>query len=379
MMNFKEKIIKPLLKLFYRSKFKFEVNYGDFDPKRTDPYFLIGNHSSLHDGLFTATFLKKYPYPVINAFMFVNKKMKFVLKKLIYSIPKRKGQSDITTIREMMKVVKSGRGVMLFPEGNSSYYGEQSEIPFSTVKLFKKFKLDVVICKTNGSYLSAPRWGEKTTHNGLLQLNFKVLFKASELESLSLDYIYERLVEEMKFNDFDWNRERKYLYNPKKRALGVENYLYVCPKCLSHQTISTDKNDIYCTNCGRIAYFNEYSLISGPEFDNLVDWDKLQKRKIPEIAKEEVYSEGLMYLVDTIKYKSKKLGLAETKIFNNCLYARLKNRDYVFDFDKLSGLTLTKKNEVSFDYDEKTYLFKLKDPMLYIDIINYIKERKDNG
>ncbi len=378
-MNLKEVLLKPFLTFFYRNKFKFEVNYGDFNPKRTDPYFLIGNHSSLHDGLFTATFLKKYPYPVINAFMFVNKTMKFVLKKLIYSIPKRKGQSDITTIREMMKVIKSGRGVMLFPEGNSSYFGEQSEIPFSTVKLFKKFKLDVVICKTNGSYLAAPRWGEKITQNGLLELNFKVLFKAEELEKLSLEYIYETLVEEMKFNDFDWNRERRYLYKPKKRALGVENYVYVCPKCLSHQTITTSKNDIYCSKCGKIAYFNEYSLISGLNFDNLVDWNKLQKTKIPEIASTNVQSEGIMYLVDTIKYKSKKLGKVETELRDDKFFAKLEDQEYVFDLDVLSGLTLTKKNQVSFDYQDKTYLFRLKDPMLYVDVIDYIKEKKDNG
>jgi hypothetical protein len=378
-MNVKEKIIKPILSLFYHSKFKFEVNYGNFNPKRTDPYFLIGNHSSLHDGLFTATFLKKYPYPVINAFMFVNKSMKFVLQKLIYSIPKRKGQSDIYTIREMMRVVKGGRGVMLFPEGNSSYFGEQSSIPFSTVKLFKKFKLDVVICKTNGLYLSAPRWGEKTTHNGLLELNFKVLFKAEELADLSLEYIYEKLVEEMKFNDFSWNRERKYLYKPKKLALGVENYLYVCPKCLKHQTLTTDKNDIYCNDCGKIAHFNEYSLIADLEFDNLVDWDKLQKKQLPKIAKTTVHSEGMMYLVDTTKYKSKKLGFSEVKIYNNLMQATLKNQEYIFDLVKITGLTLTKKNEVSFDYEDKTYLFKLKDPMLYLDIINYLKGEMNNG
>lgn len=378
-MNVKEKIIKPILSLFYHSKFKFEVNYGNFNPKRTDPYFLIGNHSSLHDGLFTATFLKKYPYPVINAFMFVNKSIKFVLQKLIYSIPKRKGQNDIYTIREMMRVVKGGRGVMLFPEGNSSYFGEQSFIPFSTVKLFKKFKLDVVICKTNGLYLSAPRWGEKTTHNGLLELNFKVLFKAEELSDLSLEYIYEKLVEEMKFNDFSWNRERKYLYKPKKRALGVENYLYVCPKCLKHQTLTTDKNDIYCNDCGKIAHFNEYSLIADLEFDNLVDWDKLQKKQLPKIAKTTVHSEGMMYLVDTTKYKSKKLGFSEVKIYNNLMQATLKNQEYIFDLAKIAGLTLTKKNEVSFDYEDKTYLFKLKDPMLYLDIINYLKVEMNNG
>ncbi|MGE4571330.1 MAG: lysophospholipid acyltransferase family protein [Candidatus Izemoplasmatales bacterium] len=378
-MQIKDSFFKLILMVFYHSKFKFQVNYGDFNPKRTDPYFLIGNHASLHDGLYTATFLKRYPYPVINAFMFIHKSMKFVLKKLIYSIPKRKGQSDISTIMEMMKVVKKGRGIMLFPEGNSSYFGKESQIPYATVKLFKKFKIDVVICKTNGAYLSAPRWGDKSTHKGLMQLNFKVLFKAEELENYSLDEMYDILTKELAFNDFDWNKQRKYLYKPKYRALGLENYIYVCPKCLSYQTISTNKNDIQCNRCGKIAHFNQYSLIEGLDFDNLVDWDLLQKRQLPNILKEEVHSQGLMYLVDTMKYKSYKLGHVKTKIDKGSLFAKTDKETYHFNILDISGLTLTKKNEVSFDYDQKTYLFVLKDPMLYVDLIHYIKENKGNG
>jgi hypothetical protein len=61
------------------------------------------------------------------------------------------------------------------------------------------------------------------------------------------------------------------------------------------------------------------------------------------------------------------------------MQATLKNLEYIFDLVKITGLTLTKKNEVSFDYEDKTYLFKLKDPMLYLDIINYLKVEMNNG
>jgi len=378
-MNLTETFLKPFYNFFYKLKFKYEINYNDFNPKRTDPYFLIGNHASLHDGLYTSVFLKKYPCLVINAFIFVNKNMRFVLRKLIYSIPKRKGQNDVTTIREMMEVVKKGRGIMLFPEGNSSYFGEQSIIPFSTVKLFKKFKIDIVTVKTNGAYLSAPRWGDKDTRKGLIQLNFHTLFKGEELENYSLEEIYEKLVETLKFNDFDWNRERQYPYKPKKRALGLENFIYVCPKCLRHQTIKTKNNDIYCNYCGHIAYFNDFSLISGLEFDNLVEWNKLQKKQLPQIVKEIIYTEGSMFEVDTTRYDSKSLGYADLEIINNQLFVQNKMKEYVFELDKLTGLALTKKKEVSFDYGKKTYLFKLKDPMLYYDVINYLKGEIDNG
>ncbi len=375
-MDIKEKISKFLVRQFYHSKFKFEVNYNDFDYKRTDPYFLVGNHSCLHDGLYTCTYVKKYPYPIINAFMFIDKKMKFVLQKIIYSVPKRKGQNDITTIREMMKIVKGGRGILLFPEGNSSFFGKESSIPFSTVKLFKKFKLDIVICLTQGAYLSAPRWGNKTTHNGLFSLNFYTLFKGEELANLSLEVIYEKLVDALRFNDFEWNKQRRYVYKPKRRAEGLESYIYICPKCLKHQTIHTDKNDIYCDNCGHIGFFDDFSLLGGLPFDNLIEWDELQKSQLPKIIENALYTNGSMYLVDTVNYESRALGYADLELINKQLYVQNKMKEFVFELDKLTGLTLTKKNEVSFDYEKGTYLFKLKDPMLFYDSINYLKGGK---
>ena len=270
-----------------------------------------------------------------------------------------------------MQATKEGRGVMLFPEGNASFYGKESPTPYSTVKLLKKLKKDVVIAKVNGAYLSAARWGSKAAKNGLIELNFFTLFKAEELSRLSLDEIFSKLTEELKFNDYDWNRDRLYRYNVKKRALGLERFIYLCPKCGKHQTISTKGNKIFCKNCGEIAHFNDYCFLDGLEFDNLVEWGELQQKALPEISKESLYTYGTFYKIDTIKYKSKKIGNADVELINNKLYILCKTNEYCFDLDKMVGLTLTFKEEISFDYEEETYFIEIKDPMLFYEIIKY--------
>ena len=368
-------IVRQFVKLYYRMKFKIKFKYNDFDPKRTDAYFLIGNHSFLHDGLIHVFNFKRYPYPIINAFMFTNPTMKYLLTKVIYSIPKRKGQIDISTLREMLKVIKKGRGIMVFPEGNSSFFGKESHVPFSTVKMFKRFKIDVVVAKTNGAYLSSPRWGVYPTKRGLIEMEFKTLYKASELDQYTEEEIYEKLVDEIKFNDWDWNREHKHLYHPKKRAEGLETYIYYCPKCHNHQSLSTKGNVINCEHCGEIAHFNAYSLISGLPFDNLVEWDRLQKEALPDILKNIIVTEGTMDLVDMVNYETKPMGAIDIEInpISRSMFVQNKDQEKVFEADILSGLTLTRKKEISFDYKKKTYLFKVKDPMLVYDALNYIK------
>jgi len=359
------------VKILFRSRFNIMVQYNDFDPKRTDAYVLVGNHPCLHDGIYTSTYLKKPPMPVISATMFVRPILKFALTKLYPSISKRKGQNDIITVRKMMKATKEGRGVMLFPEGNSSYYGEQSSMPYSTVKLIKKLKKDVVVVMTNGAYLSAARWGSKPVKKGLIELHFHTLYKGEELADLSLDKIYSELSEALKFNDYNWNRERLYKYKPKKRALGLERFIYLCPKCGKYQTISTKGNKIFCKNCGEIAHFNEYCFLEGLEFDNLVDWGKLQHEALPKISKDNLYTYGTLYKIDTIKYKSEKLGNVDVELVGDKLYLLYKTNEYCFDLEKIVGLALTFKDEISFDYEEETYFIKMKDPMLFYEVIKY--------
>jgi hypothetical protein len=379
--HIKESILKFFVNIYYRLKFKIVTNYNDFNPKRKDPYFLIGNHSFFHDGLIHAMLLKRYPYPIINSFMFTSKMMEFILTKVIFSIPKRKGQVDIQTLRAMDRVIKKGRGIMIFPEGNSSYFGKESDVPFSTVKLFKKYKIDVVIAKTNGAYLSSPRWGLKPTRKGLIEINFYTLFKGSELVNYSNEEIYDALVNAIKFNDFDWNRENKHLYHPKHRALGLESYMYLCPKCLNHQSLSTKGNRIYCEHCGEIGRFNAYSLLSGLEFDNLVEWDELQKRHLPRILKNPIMIEGQMKIVDMNDFSTMDMGFVDMEInpVSKGVFIQNEDKETRFDIGLISGLTLTRKKEISFDYKNTTYLFILKDPMLVLDAIHYLKgEGKKN-
>ena len=364
-------IYRAILKYFYKSIYKIDIKFNDFNPKRNDAYILVGNHPCLHDGVYASTYLRNPPKPIINTFMFTSKIWKFILTKLYPAIAKRKGQNDIVTVRSMMQTIKEGRGVMLFPEGNSSFFGKESKIPYSTYKFIKKMKKDVVVCKANGAYLVTPRWAKSRVRRGLIDVNFYTLFKGEELASVSLEEIEKRIIDEIRFNDFDWNRKKRHHYGFKKRAEGLERFMYVCPKCMSHQTISTKGNKIFCDNCGEIGHFNDYVLLEGMEFDNLVDWDKIQKTKLEDLSKIELLSEGILFQVNTIKLSGKKLGKSKVSLKNNIFAVLTKRKKYSFDLEEIKGLTLTRKDEISFDYLEETYFIKMKDPMLFYDVIKY--------
>lgn len=44
-----------------------------------------------------------------------------------------------------------------------------------------------------------------------------------------------------------------------------------------------------------------------------------------------------------------------------------------FQLAEMSGIVLTKKRDLSFDYEDETYYIAAKDPMLFLDAITHIK------
>lgn len=374
-MRLHEEIGRIGLKLVFHSKFKFNFTYDNFDKKRKEPYFLVCNHASLHDPLYVGMNLKYYPYPVASNLLYTKFWMRFALTKVVTSIPKRKGQSDIQTIRSILKAFKDDkRGIMIFPEGNSSYFGEETPTDFTaTAKIIKKVNEDLVLAKINGGFFAAPRWG-KTRKKGAFNIHYSTLIKKADLSNLSIEEISKILEENIKFNDYEWNKIHNIKYKSNEKAVGLDNYLYVCPKCGSYQTIKTTKNDISCTSCGKLATINEYHFLEGLDFDNLIAWDKLQKARIPNILTNDVLSFGDFFIVDFKNNKQIKLGKAKTIINKEKLIIKTENNKYVFLIENISGTVLTQKRNLSFDYENETYLININDAKLYLDILNYLKE-----
>lgn len=374
-MSIKNSIIDNLIKFYLNRKYKFKVNFNDFDPNRKDSYILLANSSSLLNGLYISAFLKNKPIVVLNELQKTNKYINYFLSKYEYHVLKRSVGLDTSLIRKIDNCL-SEKPVLIFPEKNTSFFGEGSQIPQSIAKLIKKDKKEVVVCKINGAYLSNPRWGLKNSKRSLIELNFETLIKESEIANLEIKEIYEKVDNFLQYNDFDWNRSNNHFYNPKNRALGLESYLYMCPKCMKSQTLSTKKNDIYCSECGHIASFDDFSLINGLDFDDLVSWDSLQKRELPRLFKEVVYSEGSMFMVNEKTMELTSLGHADLEIIKNQLFVLNKMKEYMFEIEKIEGLKFVRRNEIFFKYGKKLYLFKLEDPMIVYDRIHYVLNNK---
>lgn len=367
-----DEIGRIVVKSLFHLRFDLKYSFDDFDPKTKDTYMLIGNHATQHDPLIIGMTIKRYPYPVANSFLYTSKIIRFLLTKVVHSISKRKGQSDAQTIIKIIRTIKEKkRSVMLFPEGNASYFGKESPVMYeTTAKLLKKLEVDVIFAHIRGGYLSHPRWGNYRK-KGHFHVHYQKLIKKENLKELSVEAIAKTLKDAFVFNDFTWNSIHKHVYPLKGSQNGIEHYLYYCPTCKQIQTLKGEDAKITCHTCGVVATFDLYMQMTGP-YSSIIEWDIDQKTYIKDIIHKDIHSQGIVYDIDLVKRK--KIHLGELKLTLNQTHLTMYHRRPLsLEIKNMTGAVITQKNKLSFDYLNKTYNIILKDPMLFLDTILYIK------
>lgn len=365
-----------LLRYFFKHRFNLIVSTEDFDTTREEPYFLVSNHQQLNDPLIIGIYLKYYPYPVASNTLYTNPALKFALTKIVKSIPKRKGQADTKTIRQIRQAFfKDKRGIQICPEGNASYFGEQTKTDFTaTAKLIKKLKFDLVIGQFRGGYFAHPRWANHYRKKAPIYLHYKRLIRGEDLDLYQVEELAALLEKEIAFNDYEWNKHAQITYKQNNKAEGSENFLYACPKCHSIQTISSKGDDIYCDHCGKIASIDEHHMYHSAYVKDMIEWGSLQQTLLKPRIDETFHSEGKFY--ELLLDKQKRCLLekhAHISLSGQFLVINMKKETFKVNVKDINGMALTQQNKISFDYGDKTYLMKMKHSMLFLDLINMKK------
>ena len=247
------------------------------------PYVVLSNHCSVNDWFIVGSAM--YPERlnvVITRHFYSNPALEPWLWR-IGAIPKNQFAPDVGTIKDILSAAKQGGNVMLFPEGRTSPHGRTETIEKSTVKLLKKLKLPVVYVHMDGAYFSRPKWSKKD-RLGRVDVKVRQMFTAEELKTMSDDELYERMMKLLPTDEFAWQAKNHVKFSGKNFAEGLENLLYMCPKCGGILTTRTDGDTIFCEKCGNGTKLNNYYEFEPLDPDcvipeNIADWYDLQKEK----------------------------------------------------------------------------------------------------
>ncbi len=352
-------IIRPLVHIWMFFDAKTKVNKGEgVNFKTKEPYIMLANHTFLFDVVHVPLRFKVASYVVASQTLFTHQPTKFLFTNIAHIIPKSKGKSDLRTARGLIGAIKRGYPILIFPEGNTTFYGTTKYIEESTMKLIKKLKVDVITCNVKGGYLSKPRWATGKRKNRRIQLNYELTIKKEKLKEMSIPEIHDTIHEALYNNDYDYQREHMIKHPGKHLAEGLENVIYICPRCEAINSIETKGNNFKCSHCNTPGYIDKYGFLHGFKFDNLLDWDNFQRPYKEELEKTTIESSGFL---DYLRFEDDaRIHVGPVKlVYKDGKFHFTGTINEIIDLKDISNPIVTLRRDLSFDYGKRHLIIKL--------------------
>ena len=226
------------------------------------PYIFISNHASRLDYIFTGIPVLPKRMNYVAGYNEFHRSHLSLVFNLLHVIPKKNFVPDIYTIKEILRVLKAGGRICIFPEGMSSISGANQPVAIGTGKLIKKAKLPVYYSVIRGGYLTSPKYNLRD-RCGRVEVEVDQLFTAEQIETLTPAEIESIINKAIYHDDYAWNKEQQNHYDiGDNGAEDLETLLFWCPKCGRQHVMATEGNRIYCTECGNGATLSDtYEMI----------------------------------------------------------------------------------------------------------------------
>lgn len=228
----------------------------------TKPFLFLSNHESFWDFYYIYRLLQgRNPSFVLNRLYFYMPILGWIGRKT-GMIPKRLFTTDFETPVRIMRTLRKGYTVVVFPEGRLSVDGRGNPIVENSASFFKRLGVDVVLGRIRGAYFAGPKWRKRSYPTEVKVSAVRVLTPA-EMKAMT-DEELQRLISETLA--FDESAEQENEYPQKDKAVGLENVLYRCADCGELYSTEGVGNDLVCHACGSVHSLDDrYRFTSGPE------------------------------------------------------------------------------------------------------------------
>lgn len=241
------------------------------------PYILLANHESFFDFYYIHQMAHpRNPTYLVNEYYCTRPVLKTMAKKAGI-IPKKLFIAEMSSPVRIMRALKKGYPVVIFPEGRLSPDGRSNPIVQEGAAFYKRLKADLVLVKISGSYYTGPKWRRKRFRTAV---NVKVeeVIKKDVLPLMSDEELNRRIASVL-YNDA--SKDTLCTYRQKGKADGLEGILYRCADCGALYTTIGKGNEIFCTACGCRHTLNEQYLFNDEPYSIPGWYEKIREAEKP--------------------------------------------------------------------------------------------------
>lgn len=390
------RVLKATFGLYLRKRFNVKI-YNSRIKNIRPPYLVIGNHVGLWDPFLMSIGIAEPIYFVISDSYFRNFWLRQLLK-LVGGIPKSKMLADSGTIRAIYSIIKHNGVIGLYPEGARNWDLKNVPVIYSTAKLIKNLKIPVISTVMEGAGLTRPRWA-RSSRTGRINMNYDILLQPEDIKQMDIDGIYRKVVEGIRFNEYEWQKEKMIPFRGQNLAEYLDLFLVACPRCGSLCSLFSHGNYFTCKNCNYTVEYDEYGFFRTKDekiFDTPQSWSEWQNNYLFELFSKDEYISGKVPLFtdsETRLFTGKRRGklrkynwLGKVELyFDRFVFIPEKGKMYSFPLGEIHGMNVQNNNKFEFYYKDVLYRFRFTTQHksvykyeLAINIINKIKSKEQS-
>lgn len=258
---------------------KFNFTYEPI-PASAAPYFLLCNHNLEMDPILLGIAAQQQTYFVASEHIMRKGLGTWFLLRYFKPIIHAKGKAGLQSSMEILRTLKNGYNVALFPEGNRSFNGVTAPIFPATGKLARRSGASLVTYRIEGGYFSQPRWS-LSLRRGKLHGKLVHVYTPEELKSMTDAEIIAAIERDLHEDAYETQKRERVAFKGHDLAAGLESTLFTCPQCGKIGTLHSHGNTIDCT-CGFRAVYDEYGDLSGNDGKSytVTGWDLWQQEQL---------------------------------------------------------------------------------------------------
>lgn len=333
-------------------------------PSRTEgPFLLVSNHVTDWDPILVGcSFRTQQFYFVTSEHLLRNKLFGRFLIWAQDPIPRQKGGSAAGTVLAVMRRLRAGDSVAIFPEGNRTWDGVTRPMLPSIGKLARASGVKLVTYRMEGGYFTSPRWAGGAIHRGKMRGRVVKVYSPETLKAMTPEEINEVIRRDLYEDAYARQRKEPIVYRSYRRAEHIERLLFLCPKCGEMHTLQSKGDTVRCRKCGLAFRYLPTGFLAGNglPFDNLRDLNRLQDEQVARLCQSAdparpIFSDSDMR-TDEVDFSrgTKPIGRGELKLYRD----RLELPGVTVPLTELTGMSLVGPQDLYVGSGEHSYLVR---------------------
>ena len=322
------------------------------------PYILLANHESFEDFYYISQMAHpRNPSYLVNEYYCTRPVLKHMAKRGGI-LSKKLFTPEISPGVSIMRMVRKGYPVVIFPEGRLSPDGRSNPILESGAGFYRRLKTTLVLVRIDGAYYAHPKWRGKTFRSDI-RICVRRVISPEELQQMTNEELETVITAEL-FNDASSHMTGS--YPQKDKAVGLDKLLYRCADCGALYQTEGIGNELICHACGSRHRLDEHYHFTDVPHTIPAWYDAIRRMETAELE--------LLSLRADVKTKifgadggpvrwEKGICTLDTKAFRYCS----ENEDFTIPVEKLPALAFSCGTEFELYHEnELHYFYPLEEP-----------------